>query len=42
MAQWAKVKFYYKTMLSTEGASLTATTTDSSGDYDVEYLHNML
>ncbi len=42
MVQWAKVKFFYKTMLSKDGASLTATTTDTSGDYHVSYIHNML
>jgi hypothetical protein len=42
MAAWAKFKFFYETMLGSAGATLTATSTESSGDYDVDYLYNML
>lgn len=41
MAQWAKIKFYYDTMLGSPGSLLTATTTDD-GDFSVDYIHNML
>ncbi len=42
MATWAKVKFYYKTMLGSTGSSLAATSTESTGDYDPSYIHNWL
>ncbi len=38
---WAKVKFFYDTMLGTPSSTLQATSTES-GDYDVKYLHNWL
>ena len=41
MATWAKVKFYYDKMFGSSGSILTATST-ASGNYDVEYLFNML
>lgn len=41
MATWAKIKFYYDTMLSSVGSSLTASST-ASGDYSAGYLYNML
>ena len=41
MAQWAKIKFFYDTMLGLAGSSLTATST-ATGDYNVAYLYNML
>jgi hypothetical protein len=42
MGIWAKIKFYYDTMLGGSGSTLTATSTESSGDYDADYLHNWL
>jgi hypothetical protein len=42
MATWAKIKFFYGTMLGSTGSTLTAGSTDSSGDYDVDYIYNML
>ncbi len=42
MADWAKVKFFWETMLGSTGSTLKATTTESTGDYDVSYLNNML
>ena len=41
MATWAKIKFFYDTMLGLAGSSLTATST-ATGDYSVSYLYNML
>ncbi len=41
MSQWAKIKFYYETMLGSTGSALTATST-ASGDYSAAYLYNML
>jgi hypothetical protein len=41
MATWAKIKFYYDKMFGSSGSTLTATST-ASGDYDVDYLYNML
>lgn len=38
---WARVKFFYDTMLGSEGSTLTASST-ASGDYSVNYLYNML
>lgn len=42
MAIWNKVKFFYDTMLDDTGSTLTATSTESTGDYDVAYLFNFL
>lgn len=42
MTQWAKFKFFWDTMLGSEGSTLTATSTESAGDHDVDYLYNML
>ncbi|MEE9614857.1 MAG: hypothetical protein V3W31_07930 [Thermodesulfobacteriota bacterium] len=42
MATWSKVKFYYDTMLGSSGSTLTATSTESTGDYDADYIHNWL
>ena len=42
MAAWDKIKFLYETMLGSSGSSLTADDTEASGDYDVDYLFNML
>ncbi|MBI1913030.1 MAG: hypothetical protein HYS21_13670 [Deltaproteobacteria bacterium] len=41
MATWAKIKFFWETMLGSSNSSLTASTT-GLGDYDVHYLFNML
>ena len=41
MATWGKVKFLYETMLGSIGSTLTADSTES-GDYNVDYLFNML
>lgn len=41
MAQWAKFKLFYATMLGSTGSSLVATSTESTGDYDVDYIYNM-
>ncbi|HHL40890.1 MAG TPA: hypothetical protein ENJ37_10325 [Deltaproteobacteria bacterium] len=42
MATWAKIKFFYDTMLGSPGSTLSATSTESGGDYHVDYIHNML
>ena len=41
MATWQKVKFFYATMLGSTGSTLAADST-ASGDYDVDYIFNML
>ncbi|MBI5562761.1 MAG: hypothetical protein HY894_07935 [Deltaproteobacteria bacterium] len=41
MAEWAKIKFLYDTMLGAPGSALAASST-AAGDYSVDYLHNML
>ncbi len=41
MATWAKIKFFYDTMLGFTGSTLMADSTDSSGDYDVDYTYKM-
>lgn len=41
MAVWDKVKFFWDTMLGSPGSTLTATST-ATGNYDVDYLYNML
>ena len=41
MSAWAKIKFFYDTMLGSAGSTLTATTT-ASGDYAAAYIYNML
>ena len=42
MAQWAKFKLFWDTMLGSTGSTLAATSTEGTGDYDVDYLYNML
>jgi hypothetical protein len=42
MAQWAKIKFFWDTMLGADGSALIATSTESAADYDVDYLYNMM
>ena len=42
MADWAKIKFFYAMMLGASGSTLAAGSTESSGDYDVDYIYNML
>lgn len=42
MAAWAKHKIFWKSVLTTVGGTLTATTTESSGDFDVDYLADSL
>ena len=43
MATWEKVKFFHDTMLGSEGSTLTATSTESTGNiYDVDNLYNWL
>lgn len=42
MADWAKFKFFYDTMLGAAGSTLTATSTEATGDHDVDYIHNWL
>lgn len=42
MATWAKVKFFYQTMLGSTGSTLTATSTEADNDYDVDYIFNWL
>lgn len=39
---WAKVKFFYDIMFGSSGSMLQASSTESSGDYDVDYLYNWL
>lgn len=41
MATWAKIKFFWETMLGSTGSALSATST-AAGDYSVDYLRNML
>lgn len=41
MATWAKVKFFWETMLGSTGSTLAASST-ASGDFSVNYLFNML
>ena len=41
MAQWAKFKFFFDTMLGSASSTLTAGST-ASGDYSAAYLYNML
>lgn len=38
---WAKIKFFYDTMLGSAGSTLTAAST-ATGDYSAAYLYNML
>ena len=42
MAVWAKVKFFYETMLGSAGSTLTATSTEADNDHDVDYIFNWL
>ncbi|MCK4738902.1 MAG: hypothetical protein KAT46_03040 [Deltaproteobacteria bacterium] len=42
MADWAKIKFFHNTLLGRVGSTLVATSTESTGDFDVDYLHNWL
>lgn len=42
MSTWEKVKFYYSSMLNSDGAVVAASSTESTGDYDVAYLSNHL
>ena len=42
MATWAKIKIFYDNMLESEGATLAATSTESTGDFSVNYLAAML
>lgn len=42
MSTWAKIKFYHNSILEKSGVTITATSTESSGDYDVDYLTNSL
>lgn len=41
MAAWANIKFFWDTMLGSAGSTLTATSTDSTGDYSTAYIYNM-
>lgn len=42
MAAWAKFKFYWDTVLGDEASTLEATSTESTGDFSVDYIHNGL
>ena len=42
MPVFAKVKFFYETMLGSTGSTLTATSTEADNDYDVDYIFNWL
>lgn len=42
MATFAKVKFFYETMLGSIGSTLVATSTEADNDYDVDYIFNWL
>ncbi len=42
MADWAKVKFFWETMLGSTGSTLTASSTEGIGDYNAIYIYNML
>ncbi|MBI5599208.1 MAG: hypothetical protein HY890_05655 [Deltaproteobacteria bacterium] len=41
MATWAKIKFFFDTMLGSTGSTLTATST-ATGDYAASYVYNWL
>lgn len=42
MADWQKVKAFWDTMLGRTGSVLLATTTESDGDFDADYVYNWL
>lgn len=42
MADWEVIKFFYKTMLGSAGSTLAATSTEATGDHDVDYIFNWL
>lgn len=42
MAAWSKIKFFYDSLPGSPGSTLTADSTEASGDYDVDYIHNFL
>lgn len=42
MAVWDKVKIYYKNLLRNAGATLTVTSTESTGDFNKDYISNQL
>ncbi len=42
MAAWAKIKFFWDTMLGSRESSLSVTSTETVGDYSVDYIHNWL
>lgn len=42
MATWDKIKIYYDNRLTDTGSSLSATSTESTGDFDVDYIANWL
>lgn len=42
MADWAQIKFFWDTMLNNAGATLVATSTEDSGNFNVDYLANFL
>lgn len=41
MTQWAKIRFFYETMLGSSGSTLSASSV-ATGDYSVSYIYNML
>jgi hypothetical protein len=42
MADWAKIKFFWDTMLGAVDSTLAADSTESTGDFNVDYIFNML
>ena len=40
--QGSKLKFFWQNMLGSTGSALTAPTTNSTGDYSIDYVHNFL
>lgn len=42
MANWAKINFFYDTMLGKDESTLSATSTEPTDDYSVDYIYTML
>lgn len=42
MATWVAIKLFYATMLGSTGSALTTSEAAATGDYDVDYIYNML
>ncbi|MCG8430384.1 MAG: hypothetical protein MJA29_04350 [Candidatus Omnitrophica bacterium] len=42
MIQESKLKFFYNNMLGAAGSTISVDTTNSTGDYSIDYVHNFL